>query len=691
MDPAFRHQLVEDFHTEGEVPAGTCMLSFRGSIAHNMFVGDVSPTAFDDVDLLGVVIGQPKHYLGLREWSHRGTKEIKNGRWDIVYYDLRKMVGLLLKGNPNVMSTLWLRDEDYLVKGEPWQLLIANRHMFNSKHVCRAFGAYAGDQLLKMTSRDPAELRDYMALTYEAKARGIHPNVKGVLYCYPENYDQQSGEARNAKAHSNDALLINLAKYTKKGENIGYMGDKRKQSILEHTFDCYDESATEFLTTKGWRKFDDIEADDTLFVVEPRLGVILCSAVLSRTDTTYSGKMYTIDAHGTRATITPNHNLLTSPTRRSPANDFSNEYKEEDADWTLNPIQQLLDDRRSHYHIRRAAELTLGAADDTMTQWLSLMGLFLSDGTLAFEKGMLRRLRLTQQPKNEDFCAAADRLLEWSRSLFNGGNKHVYNKETIWDFPIVPARKIFEWCGHSANKHLPQFCFGMTGADALILWNHLMLGDGTEKSSNDCYYSCSKKLADDIHAMMVSAGYYCTMYGPYDYDYSDRKDVIVYDVPPAYHVVLPSNHKRVACLNSGKILRAGESPRLPKEGFPIKESLVKDCRIVCLESEYGTLITRNSGKVAIQGNSKNAAHCVRLLRMAIEYKRTCTLTVLRPDAAELLDIKTGRAGLWPLERIQSHTKDLLAELDSIPTGLPDEPDYDGAEQLLVGILRKVCA
>lgn len=237
MDPSFRQQLIEDFHREVEVPRGTCMLSFRGSIAHNMFTGDSSPSAFDDVDLLGVVIGEPKHYFGLQEWSHRGTKEIKQGRWDIVYYDLRKMVGLLLKGNPNVMSTLWLRDEDYLVKDEVWQLLIDYRHLFDSKHVCNAFGAYAGNQLLKMTSRDPAELRDYMALTYEAKARGIHPSAKGTVQPYPENHDAASGAARNAKAHANDVLLAKLAHYSKKGENPGYLGDKRKQSILEHGID----------------------------------------------------------------------------------------------------------------------------------------------------------------------------------------------------------------------------------------------------------------------------------------------------------------------------------------------------------------------------------------------------------------------------------------------------------------------
>ncbi len=220
------------------VPEGTILLAYRGSIAHNMYVPNSDPNSIDDVDLIGVVLGETRHYLGLHEWAHRGTKEVKEGQYDCVFYEIRKLFWLLLQGNPNVMSLLWLRAQDYLMMTEPARLILQNRGLFAGKHVYEAFAGYARQQLTKMETRDPAELRLYLALTYEAKFRGIHPNHKGERLDFPEGHDVTSGDARNARAHGDAALLTSLRAYMKKGENLGYLGDKRKNLILEHGYDA---------------------------------------------------------------------------------------------------------------------------------------------------------------------------------------------------------------------------------------------------------------------------------------------------------------------------------------------------------------------------------------------------------------------------------------------------------------------
>jgi predicted nucleotidyltransferase len=220
------------------IPEGTFLLAYRGSIAHNMYVPNSDPGSIDDIDLMGVVLGEARHYFGLHDWARRGTKEIKEGQYDCVFYEIRKMFNLLLQGNPNVMSLLWLRPEDYLVLSEPAQRILQNRSLFAGKHVYDAFAGYAQQQLSKMETRDPAELRTYLALTYEAKSRGIHPNHKGLRMDFPESYDHSSGDARNATAHSDAALLANIRTYMKKGENLGYLGDKRKNLVLEHGYDA---------------------------------------------------------------------------------------------------------------------------------------------------------------------------------------------------------------------------------------------------------------------------------------------------------------------------------------------------------------------------------------------------------------------------------------------------------------------
>lgn len=219
------------------IPEGTCLLGYRGSIAHNMYVPNSDPKSIDDVDLMGVVIGSERDYFGLHEWGQRGTREVKEGKYDCVFYEIRKMFALLLQGNPNVLSMLWLRDQDYLYLSEAGRAIIANRDLFHGKHVYNAFAGYAHQQLLKMETRDPAELRIYLALTYEAKFRAIHPNHKGVSFEFPDDYDRSTGEAKNTAAHGDEALLTELRHYMKKGENLGYLGDKRKQLVLEHGYD----------------------------------------------------------------------------------------------------------------------------------------------------------------------------------------------------------------------------------------------------------------------------------------------------------------------------------------------------------------------------------------------------------------------------------------------------------------------
>ena len=45
-----------------------------------MYVSPEDADSIDDVDLIGVVLGEPRHYFGLQEWGSRGTLENWQGR-----------------------------------------------------------------------------------------------------------------------------------------------------------------------------------------------------------------------------------------------------------------------------------------------------------------------------------------------------------------------------------------------------------------------------------------------------------------------------------------------------------------------------------------------------------------------------------------------------------------------------------
>lgn len=137
-----------------------CILSaYRGSIAHGMYVPASSPTGVDDQDVMAVCVPPPAYYLGLTEYGSRGTVEVKQGAWDIVIYEIRKMITMLLGGNPNVLSLLWVDPQHHLTVTAPGTLLIRSRTLFVGRHVYHSFAGYAESQLRRMT---PLAFNGYM-------------------------------------------------------------------------------------------------------------------------------------------------------------------------------------------------------------------------------------------------------------------------------------------------------------------------------------------------------------------------------------------------------------------------------------------------------------------------------------------------------------------------------------------------
>jgi hypothetical protein len=212
-------------------PDGTMLLAYRGSVAHNMYVPKNDPKHIDDIDLIGFVFGSVENYLGLKEWGSRGTQEVKDGPYDVVLYELQKAFRLLLQGNPNVLTALWTHPTHMLIMSDGAKELIAQRSIFAGKHTYNAFSGYAYGQLTRMESRDSAELEEYLGVTAELKRRGAHPNHKGEEIAAPD------GHPAHFAQWGADKLITRLRHFQKKGESIGYMGDKRKRLVLEHGYD----------------------------------------------------------------------------------------------------------------------------------------------------------------------------------------------------------------------------------------------------------------------------------------------------------------------------------------------------------------------------------------------------------------------------------------------------------------------
>lgn len=137
---------------EDNPPLGdwSILTAMRGSVAHGLWESNSQPNSIDDLDAISICVPPKDHYLGLSQMGKQGTIEIMSDPWDVVMYESRKAIKLLAKGNPNIISILWLCSEDYLWVEEAGRLLIESRDLFSTLAFYHSLVAYSRDQLIKM-------------------------------------------------------------------------------------------------------------------------------------------------------------------------------------------------------------------------------------------------------------------------------------------------------------------------------------------------------------------------------------------------------------------------------------------------------------------------------------------------------------------------------------------------------------
>jgi len=178
--------------------------------------------------------------------------------------------------------------------------------------------------------------------------------------------------------------------------------------------------------------------------------------------------------------------------------------------------------------------------------------------------------------------------------------------------------------------------------------------------------------------MLISAGCICSVRGPYKSIIFDGREVASYQI-------YVSNEDGFRCVNFKNRLLDGEEAQ-NRKGYPIKERLVTKCRVVCFEVPNGTLVTRNKGCVAIQGNCKFAYHVVRLLDEVEQILSEGDLDIRRNRA----QLKAIRRGDVPEEEIYkwAAAKEKFLEKLYEESSLPYGPDEAAIKRLLLECLEE---
>lgn len=197
-----------------------------------------------DDDFFAVVVPPAERLIGLEGFD--GWEPTGLGI-DVRVYSLRKYIGLLLKNNPNVLETLWLRQADYCPVHTSWEFykLILLRDHFSSLHAYHAFTGYAYDQLQRLEtsrySRNMGEKRKLLVdqFGYDPKnaahlirlfRSGIEFVQTGQLTVYrpdrAELMDIKQGKWSLAQVKTEGERLAAVMKTTKEGSPLSAEPDR---------------------------------------------------------------------------------------------------------------------------------------------------------------------------------------------------------------------------------------------------------------------------------------------------------------------------------------------------------------------------------------------------------------------------------------------------------------------------------
>lgn len=134
------------------------LAGLRGSHAHGTTIDPEDDERFgtDDLDVMEVVVLPRSYYIGLDTFGFSsGTREVAYDSLDLVAYEARKFMGLLLKGNPSTLSLLWL--DSYMKITPAGQLLVdARERLTLTRKTVSSMIGYASGQL-KSLDKEPTK------------------------------------------------------------------------------------------------------------------------------------------------------------------------------------------------------------------------------------------------------------------------------------------------------------------------------------------------------------------------------------------------------------------------------------------------------------------------------------------------------------------------------------------------------
>ncbi len=376
--------------------------------------------------------------------------------------------------------------------------------------------------------------------------------------------------------------------------------------MIEGQFwDCYLESETEFLTRSGWKRYRQVTKRDRLATVNAS-GEIEFQAYQERIARPFSGQMYEIATPHTRAVVTPTHRLWCRPIRRT----SKAWHGEALGPWQLLTVEGALASSTDTFEVQRAGRpeekrsilnsVDLAGAllpfhawlDRPWLPWMRLFGIWLTDGTLQYVKGIPRAISISQKkfgPAYELLQALAYYFpLHYTETVrYRRGRRRCI--ECRWNWNNTQIAKAFRalFGRYSKSRSLPDWVWDLQIRERRELLQAMFLGDSHRRGKTTCYNTFSSALADRIQALALSVGWPATC----QHDSG------------GYHVHVRCEDAPICQIRS-RVQNAKEG----RNNGSLKAIRVVKGRKVCFSVPNQRLVTRSGGRPAFHGNSMLMHH-----------------------------------------------------------------------------------
>jgi hypothetical protein len=280
---------------------------------------------------------------------------------------------------------------------------------------------------------------------------------------------------------------------------IGPTYYQRLKHLVADKIHCLSEDH-EVLTENGWKFFKDIQKGEKVATLDDDELVYEAPTKLLYYQN-YKGEMYKIETQQVSLNVTTNHRMWVAKEKRNRIdNKFHHELAEDligkhrrykkDAEWNCPDYQFTLTGVKNDNHTKSQDKSV------DMNAWLTFFGVWIAEGWTVENKYGIE-IAVNKQRVKDALYPALDKL---------GYNYNVSNEKLRMN-----NRQLHEYMSQfslgAPNKFLPKWVWQLSKTQCIVLFESMILGDGSYHGNTSRYYTSSKKLADDCMRLALHCGW----------------------------------------------------------------------------------------------------------------------------------------------------------------------------------------